>query len=392
MSILELVSKSLEQVRQELFDRLAEKQEEYAAKGWLPIRLNLNKGIVRGLIELWAWGLYLLYQFLAVVLSQAFPDTATGGWLDLHCKQVGVTRKPATKATGQVHFLRAGSAGNVLIPKGRIVKTKPDAAGKVYRYVTLADVVLPDGAPEVAADVEAEDYGQGANATAGQICEIATVIDGVDGVENRADWLTSEGAAAEDDEALRQRYFLAWQGLNGCTKHAYAAWALDVPGTVAVKVLDQHPRGQGTVDVVIKGAAGLPTQLLIDTVDAKINGTGTEDELAPINDDVLVKGPAPVLVDIVAELELTAGDADEILAAAEARARALFDSSNPIAGILPAQIGQDGPLDLLKWPMMGVGGVKKINLTSPAADVAVPADGLMILNSIALSYVWAAEA
>lgn len=392
MSILELVSKSLEQVRQELFDRLTEKQAEYAAKGWLPIRLNLNKGVVRGLIELWAWGLSLLYQFLAEVLKQAFADTATGGWLDLHCKQVGVTRKPKTKTTGTVFFLRAGNAGNVLIPAGRIVKTKPDAAGKVYRYVTLADVVLPDGATEVAVAVEAEEYGQGGNASTGQISEIATVIDGVDTVENRADWLVSEGVDVEDDEALRKRYFLAWQGLSGCTKHAYAAWALEVPGTVAVTVLDQHPRGQGTVDVVIKGAAGMPTQLLIDAVAAKITGTGAGDELAPINDDVLVKGPTPVLVDIVAELELIAGDAVEILAAAEARERALFDSSNPVAGIPAAQIGQDGPIDLLKWPMMGVTGVKRINMTSPAADVVVPADGLMILNSIALSYVWAAEA
>lgn len=391
MSIQELVSKTLDQVRQDLFDRIGEKQEEYSALGWLPVRLNLNKGIVRGLIELWAWGLYLLYQFLAVVLKQAFPDTATGGWLDLHCKQVGVTRKAATKAKGTVFLTRAGSAGNLPIAAGRIVKTKPDGAGRVYRFVTTADVVLPDGATEIAAAIEAEEYGQGSNATAGQISEIATAVAGVDAVENRADWLVSEGADAESDEALRQRYFLAWQGLNGATKHAYAAWALDVPGMVAVKVLDQHPRGQGTVDLVVKGTAGLPTQALIDAVDAKINGTGAGDELRPINDDVLVKGPTPVLVDIVAELELTSGDPDDILAEAEDRERALFDSSAPVAGIPPLAIGQDAPLDLLRWAMMGVAAVKKINVTSPAADVAVPQDGLAVLNSIALNYVWANE-
>ena len=87
MSIQELVSRTLDQIRQDMFDRLTAAQEEYAALGWLPIRLNLNKGIARGLIELWCWGLWQLYQLLALVLTQAFPDTATGAWLDLHCKQ-----------------------------------------------------------------------------------------------------------------------------------------------------------------------------------------------------------------------------------------------------------------------------------------------------------------
>jgi uncharacterized phage protein gp47/JayE len=202
MSIHDLVSKNLDTIRQEMFDRLAAAQEEYAAAGWLPIRLNLNKGIVRGLIELWCWGLWQLYQFLALVLSQAFPDTATGAWLDLHCKQVGVTRQPSTRAVGVVHFTRAGIAGNVPIPAGRVVRTKPDGAGRIYRYVTTAAAILPDGAGEIAVAVEAEDYGTAANATAGQICEIVTVIPGVDAVENRVDWLVTEGNDVEQEQRL----------------------------------------------------------------------------------------------------------------------------------------------------------------------------------------------
>lgn len=392
MSIQELVSKTLDQVRQDLFDRLTEKQAEYVVAGWLPVQLNLNKGIVRGLIELWAWGLYLLYQFLAVVLKQAFPDTATGVWLDLHCKQVGVTRKSASKAQHTIYFLRDASVGNVPIAAGRIVRTKPDGSGNVFRFVTLEAVVLPDGATEVAVTADAEEYGQGSNVTVGQICEIATVIPGVDGVENRAASLLSEGADKELDDPLRQRYVLAWQQLNGCTKHAYEAWARAVVGVVSAKVLDQHPRGQGTVDVVLKGTAGVPTEALIALVDVKINGTGNNDELAPMNDDVLVKGPTPVGVVIAAELELTGGDSIASLAEAEARARALFDSSSPVTGIAPLEVGQDCPLDLLRWALMGAANVKKINFTTPAADVAVAVDELAVLTSIALTFVWASEA
>ncbi|HPK04091.1 MAG TPA: baseplate J/gp47 family protein [Candidatus Sumerlaeota bacterium] len=388
MSIQDLVSRSLDEIRQNLFDRLTSKQEEYAATGWLPIRLNLNKGIVRGLIELWAWGLWQLYQFLGEILKQAFPDTATGKWLELHCRQVGVSRKAWTKTQGVVYFIRLAAGGNVAIPAGRVVKTKPDGAGNVYRYVTTAAVVLAAGTLEVAVPVEAEEFGAASNATAGQISEIATVIPGVDGVENRADWLTVEGTDEELDEPLRLRYQLAWQSLNGCTKHAYQAWALEVTGVVDVKILDQHPRGQGTLDVLIVGSAGVPTQQLIDAVAANILGTGNDDEKNPINDDVEVRGPTPINIDYAAELELISGDEAAIVAEAENRVRALFAAGPVLAGISRLGVGQDVTQDRLNWAVM-LPTVKKIN--TDFADVAVPEDGLAALHSINITATWAAE-
>ncbi|PKN23179.1 MAG: baseplate assembly protein, partial [Deltaproteobacteria bacterium HGW-Deltaproteobacteria-21] len=235
--------------------------------------------------------------------------------------------------------------------------------------------------------VQAEDYGAAANVTAGMINEIATIVPGVDSVENRADWLISEGSDKEDDAALFERYVLAWQEKNGCTKHAYEAWARSVVGVASVKIVDQHPRGQGTVDVVITGAAGAPTQLLIDAVDAVVQAK------APINDDALVKGPELVAVDIVGELEIVSGDPPAILAEAEQRLRGLFYGGAAVKGIVPMRVGQDIPLDLLRWAVLGVtaGRVKRTTWTSPAEDVGVSDDGLTVLNSISLSYVWASE-
>jgi hypothetical protein len=54
------VSKTLDQIRAELFGHIEAVQNEYAAKGWLPVRLNLNKGVVRGILELVCWGLWQL--------------------------------------------------------------------------------------------------------------------------------------------------------------------------------------------------------------------------------------------------------------------------------------------------------------------------------------------
>ena len=42
------LSKTIGDIRAGLFARIEQVQDEYAAKGWLPGRLNLNKGVVRG--------------------------------------------------------------------------------------------------------------------------------------------------------------------------------------------------------------------------------------------------------------------------------------------------------------------------------------------------------
>lgn len=316
------IEKTLDDVRNDLFSQISSVQQA----GYLPGFLNLNRGVVRGLIELWAWGLYQLYAFLASVLKQAFASTATGLWLVLHAAQVDLIPKAATKAKGTVYFTRTGSSGNVNIPAGKIVKTLPDGEGNVYRFVTTVPVVLQDGQTEIAASVEAEEYGAGSNVVTGQITEIVTVIPGVDAVENRLSWLESEGTDKEKDEPLRQRYFLAWKALSGVTKYAYESWALSVTGVVSVKILDQHPRGEGTVDVIIKGTAGIPTQALIDAVDAVVQ------EERPINDNVEVKGPTAVNINIDAELELVFGTPADIVSEVENRINALFLGSTSIVG------------------------------------------------------------
>jgi len=281
--------------------------------------------------------------------------------------------------------MREETEGNAVISRGRIVKTKPDGQGNIYRFITLESAVIQTGYTEVAVLVEAEEYGRGSNVAPGQITEIATTIPGVDSVENRTDWLESEGSDEEDDESLRERYVLAWMEVNGCTKYAYEAWARSVTGVVAAKVMDQHPRGQGTVDVVLKGTAGIPTQDLIAAVDA------VAQEKRPINDDVLVKAPGAVNVAIEAELELTHGVSDSILQEAENRLNALFLDPSPVTGVSPLQIGKDLTMDRLTSLIMAVDGVKKINWTNPTSDVHVDEDELAVLEGITLTYVWASE-
>lgn len=378
------LSKDISEIRAGLFARIESVQDEYAAAGWLPARLNLNKGIARGIIELFAWGLWQLYNFLAVMHRQAIPLEAEGDWLDMHAAQVDESRKPATRAHGNVLFLRGDGTGNLRIPAGRIVRTKPDGKGEIHRYVTDEPAVLPDGAASVAVPVTAEDYGQSANASAGQICELVTPVEGISGVANAADWLLEEGADAESDASLRRRYVLAWQRQAGVTRAAYEAAALSVPGVADVYVADQHPRGEGTVDVVVQGAAGMPTQKLLDDVRAAL------DAAIVINHDLLVRAPEPVNVQVRAVLELLSGDAGSVKAEAEAWVRAMFSwGGDP--DIPRFSIGKDVVRDRLASGLVSIGGVKRIRWESPAEDVEIPAGALAVLEELDLQTVWVAE-
>jgi len=376
------IEKSLDDIRNDLFGRIATAQ----ADGHLPQFLNLNKGVVRGLIEIWAWGLYQLYQFMVVVFGQLFPTLATGTWLDLHCKQVGVTRQKATRAFGMATFFREGNEGNVSIPMGTVVRTKPDGAGEMRRFLTTASVVLPDGKTSIAAEVQAQEYGRDSNVTAGMIAEIVTPVSGIDGVANTSDWLITEAVDNETDEALRERYTLAWKNINGSTKYAYESWARSVAGVVSAKIMDMHPRGQGTVDVVIKGSAGMPTDALISEVKQVVA------ENRPVNDDALVRSPTPVSVIIDVELVLVSGTAEVITATVASRINAMFTDPGVLANVAPIEIGEDLTMDRITHVIMAVAGIKKINFVSPVEDIQVPDNGLAVLESQNISFVWADEA
>ncbi len=384
------VSRTIEEIRASVFARVESVQDSLAAQGYLPARLNLNKGVARGLLELFCWGYWQIYSLLQRLLLQVAPAHATGEWLDMHAASVDLSRRAATKTRGRVRFFRATFVSpetNITIPAGRIVRTLPDGAGRIYRYSTLAASVLPAGADFVDVLAEAEDYGAASNASAGQICEMVTPVEGISGVSNPADWLVNEGADEESDTQLQERYALQWQANNGCTQYAYKAWALSVPGVTSVSVLDHHPRGQGTVDVVVRGADVLPTAALLDKVRAAIAPN------TPVNDDWQVKGPVSIPALIEGEIEYVTGDPDAIRTQAENRLRALFAETSPLADVTALQIGQDLTLDLLTHTVMAVPGVKRVTWNSPETDVlAVPADGVARLESLNMRTVAALEA
>ena len=380
------LDRTIDDIRASLFARIEAVQDEYASKGWLPRRLNLNKGVVRGIIEIYAWGSWQLYNFLSVIHKEAIPSESSGEWLDLHASQVDLKRKPATKAKGNVLFYRAENLrlGNIRIPQGRILRTPPDGDGNVYRFVTDQLAVLPEGANFVAVPVTAEEYGQGSNATVGQICELVTPVEGIGAVGNAADWLTDEGADEEGDVSLRQRYQLAWKSQAGVTRAAYEKAAYSVPGVLYVYVADQHPRGEGTVDVVVQGAAGMPTANLMAKVREAL------DDAIVINHDLEVKAPRPVNINVQGVIEVLSGHTKKILLDAENAVRKMFSSTEPDE--LPRfSLGNDVIRDRLAAGFINHAFVKRVRWSSPAGDITIEPDQLPVLNKLEFSIDWVSE-
>lgn len=368
------ITKSTDTIRKELFSHIDEIQEEYIQKGWLPRRMNINNGVIRGLLEIFIWGLYQLYQFLAFVLTQATPKTASGEWLDMHASGVDLERKKATKTIGNIIFTRLdGANGNIKIPAGKIVRTPVDSSGRQYRFVTQAEAIMHADNDICTVSVISEDYGSNSNVTAGLIREIITPIQGIASVTNNADWLLQEGADTETDSQLLQRYILQWRAQAGVTAASYAFAALSVAGVQDVKIFDQHPRGQGTVDIVVLGTSGEPTDQLIAEVEKAVASA------IVINDDVLVKKVSSVAVAIAITVEYYSGSEATLKAAVETGIREQILSG---AG---KTIGADFIQAKVISSVINLSGIKRIVWNNPSADIEIASDEIVSIESIEIT-------
>lgn len=350
---------------------------------------DVNKGgVFRTLVELSAQGVSDLYSLLLSVAPQGFVMHASGRWLDLHCAGMGLTRFPARRARGLVIFGRNTPGGNVVIRAGAVVKTGIGSSGRELRYMVEEETILPEGALEVAVPVRAEFEGAAYNVGAGYINRLVTHIAGIDYVYNPEGWLVEEGVDEEDDESLRQRYLARWDELaTGATRAGYMAWARSVPGVMDVSVDDRFPRGPGTVDVIITGPAGLPSQELIEAVQAYL------ETRKPITDNVLVRAPEPVTIDFDVTLYLPRYEGDAATAEAQARRviQAMFLRDDELR-IDVLRIGESlYRARLTGLLMQHVERLQNVVITSPAADVMLTPGQLAALGTVRVSVERVAE-
>lgn len=129
-------------------------------------------------------------------------EHATGKALDYQTEQIGVVRRPATRATGEVTFSRDSSATtDYLIPEGTVVQT--DALNPI-RFETTDSATISQGTSSVSGvPVRAQEGGAHGNVGSNTLVIMPDPPTGVQSVTNPNQ--TSGGVDRESDDNLRSR-------------------------------------------------------------------------------------------------------------------------------------------------------------------------------------------
>lgn len=208
-----------------------------------------------------------LKELARAIVNSCFIKHAEGDWLKIKAADYSKQQKEAKAAKGYVTIYRNEYNNALQVTKGHCFKTEPDAGGKELKFYCCENTAIDAGEPVGRVLVEAEAPGTYYNIAPGRITISMIHLDGMDHVTNEEGWLFEEGAEEEDLEDLRDRCMGSWAELATRTiEEKLRNAAKSVPGVLDARIDAQHPRGQGTVDVIVTGAAGEASPELIRRV------------------------------------------------------------------------------------------------------------------------------
>lgn len=306
-----------------------------------------------------------LYIYADWALTQSFPQSAAGKYLDYHGQLRGITRKSGHKAGGILRFkIDSARAEPLRVPAGTVCTT----AGLV-RFVTTEDALIRAGALYADAAAEAENVGTAGNVPAERITNMTRAPVGVTGVTNPAAFVG--GSGEEDDESLRERILDSFIRLpNGANAAFYELRALSHPGVEAVRVIPRH-QGIGTVGVVVSSAGGVPEQALLQEIQDDL------DSVREIAVDVTVMAPELERMDLAVRILPKPGRSfDSAQAAVRTALTAWFDGGLLGKPVYRTQLGK---------VILDTGLVETYEITAPTKDLPGDARRLPQLGTLTIT-------
>lgn len=179
------------------------------------------------------------YTTVDGLLNKYFADTASGLNLDRIVKNVGLTRKYATNATGIVTI--TGVVGST-ISKGE--KVSSDS----INYLFIDTNIIPSSGT-IDVNVQADTTGEGGNVPIGAIKYFPKTLQGLQIVTNKSAFVN--GYNEELDIDLKERYYIKVRtpATSGNVYH-YLLWSKEVVGVGDARVIPLA-NGAGTVGVII---------------------------------------------------------------------------------------------------------------------------------------------
>lgn len=334
---------------------------------------NFNKGGIFYLIIRIFVTIYIEIKTLArTVINNLFIKHADEDWLEIKAPDFGKARKEAVKAQGYITVYRNEYQNALQITKGHMFKTLPDVNGKELKYYVLETTVIGAGEESGRVLVEAEESGTSYNLPSGKITISMIHLDGVEAVSNEEGWLHLEGSDIEDIEDFRERIGESWSELAELTtEDKLKNVARKVSGVLNVEVDAQHPRGQGTTDIIITGTGGEATKELLQRVEAATS------YLKGNYDDFLYKSSTVIRQDVTLAIYISKeASVEGVKATAE----------HIIEDVL--QLGKREELNCLYMDDVryalkkGIADCKRVEFSKPAADIEEEKDVVVMLGSL----------
>lgn len=334
---------------------------------------NFNKGGIFYLIIRIFVTIYIELKTLArSIINNLFVVHADEDWLQIKAADFGKARKAAVKAQGYVTIYREDYEEALQVTKGHMFKTKPDVNGKELKFYVIETTVIGAGEATGRVLVEAAESGTGYNLPAGKITVSMIHLDGVESVTNEEGWLYLEGSDQEDIEAFRERIWESWSELAELTtEDKLKNVAKKVPGVVDVRIDAQHPRGQGTTDIIITGSNGSATETLLKQVEEATS------YLRGNYDDFLYRSSEVVYQDIVLRLYVTQDTStDGVKETAE----------SIISNMMQISEREDFSslyMDDIRYALkQGISNYKRAEFSSPEEDVELDKDKVVMLGNL----------
>ena len=316
-----------------------------------------------------------LLNMLRKIYEGMFLKSSTGKWLDVKAADYCKERKQAIKAEGKLSITKVDASDSLTVPQGYVFKTLPSVAGKEYRFITTEKTVIPAETEKGYIPVIAEEVGAIYNVPLHSIKRSLVHISGINDIDNEEGWLTKEGSDIETDDSFRERTLNSWAELStNPIALKYKNVAEGVEGVLYAIIDDLHPRGQGTIDVIVASYAGTAGELLLKEVDeacATISGP---------YDDVLVKSAETVSIDVSMVLYLEEMISDEgLIERASQYAKEYFQITTD------RQLNHLYLSELIFYIRKNMNEVRGIKIESPSQDIILGREKVIILGTVEVS-------
>ena len=309
-----------------------------------------------------------LQSLIVQALATTRAATSTGADLDSWMADYGLTRLPATAATGAVTFSRATATNQASIPVGTLLTTADGV-----QFTVIADTnqaayasavgayIIPAGTTSITASVQAVIAGSGGNVLASTVTQIAAAIQYVDAVTNAAAF--TNGIDAETDDALRARFVLYLgsfeKGTKGAIEYALAAMQQGITYSFVENQTYAGASQPGYFYVVVDNGSGTPPSSLITAA-----GTAV-DAVRPLTSTFNVYSPVVVTANVACTVTAQAG-----YTLATVQAAVVTAVTNYINSLTLGQTLEWSYLFSIIYAVPGVQNVSGLTVNSATADLA----------------------